>query len=104
VVEDAADETSALDAAGGETAGVSHQAITQFEQAERTGRIPLASLRRVADAIGCELVYGVVPKAKSAAAPPQVAKVPTKTPVGSPAAEPSGLPEGSLLGMLGLRL
>jgi len=46
---------------------VSHQAISQFELAERRGRISLANLRRVAEAMGCELVYGIVPKEKPTA-------------------------------------
>ncbi|HTJ30575.1 MAG TPA: hypothetical protein VL346_08750 [Acidobacteriaceae bacterium] len=47
---------------------LSHQAITQFKQAERKGGITLANLRRMANAMGYELVYGIVPKAKPEAA------------------------------------
>jgi predicted DNA-binding mobile mystery protein A len=36
--------------------------IQQFEDAEKDDRITLASLRRVADALGCTLVYAIVPK------------------------------------------
>jgi predicted DNA-binding mobile mystery protein A len=36
--------------------------IQQFEDAERDDRITLGSLRRVADALGCTLVYAIVPK------------------------------------------
>ncbi len=40
----------------------SRQAIQQFEKAEATDRIMLDTLRRVAKAMGCELVYALVPK------------------------------------------
>jgi predicted DNA-binding mobile mystery protein A len=36
--------------------------IQQFEDAEKDDRITLGSLRRVADALGCTLVYAIVPK------------------------------------------
>jgi predicted DNA-binding mobile mystery protein A len=36
--------------------------IQQFEDAERDDRITLGSLRRVADVLGCTLVYAIVPK------------------------------------------
>jgi predicted DNA-binding mobile mystery protein A len=36
--------------------------IQQFEDAEKDNRITLGSLRRVADALGCTLVYAIVPK------------------------------------------
>lgn len=38
------------------------QHIRQLEIAEADDRITLRSLRRVADALGCELVYAIVPK------------------------------------------
>jgi predicted DNA-binding mobile mystery protein A len=44
---------------------LSGQAIQQFEQAEAQDRITLGALRRVAQAMGCELVYGFVPKSGS---------------------------------------
>jgi len=40
----------------------SRQAVQQFEKAEADDRITLAALRRVAEAIGCELKYALVPK------------------------------------------
>jgi predicted DNA-binding mobile mystery protein A len=43
----------------------SRQAVQQFEKAEADDRITLAALRRVADAMGCELKYALVPKAGS---------------------------------------
>ena len=36
--------------------------IQQFEDAESDNRITLGSLRRVAEALGCTLVYAIVPK------------------------------------------
>jgi len=46
----------------GKAAHVSHQQIVLFENAEAKDRITLASLRRIADAMDCELVYAIVPK------------------------------------------
>ncbi len=46
----------------GRTAQISRQSIQIFEKAEAADRITLASLRKVADAMGCELVYALVPK------------------------------------------
>ena len=43
----------------------SGQAIQQFEQAEAEDRITLRALRRVAGAMGCELVYALAPKSGS---------------------------------------
>ena len=43
----------------------SRQAVQQFEKAEADDRITLAALRRVAEAMGCELKYGLVPKVGS---------------------------------------
>ena len=37
--------------------------VRSFERAEARDRITLRSLRKVADAMGCELVYALVPKA-----------------------------------------
>jgi hypothetical protein len=53
----------------------SGQAIQQFEQAEAEDRITLRALRRVAGAMGCELVYGLVPKSGSFA---ELAEHPTR--------------------------
>ena len=41
---------------------VKQQSIVSFEKAEAEDRITLRNLRRVAEAMGCELVYAVVPK------------------------------------------
>ena len=43
----------------------SGQSIQQLEKAEAEDRITLASLRRVAENVGCELVYVVIPKSGS---------------------------------------
>lgn len=43
----------------------SRQAVQQFEQAESDDRITLGALRRVAEAMGCDLVYALVPKSGS---------------------------------------
>jgi predicted DNA-binding mobile mystery protein A len=42
-------------------------AVRSFEQAEAEDRITLASLRRTADAMGCELIYVLVPRTGSLA-------------------------------------
>jgi predicted DNA-binding mobile mystery protein A len=44
---------------------VKRQSIIGFEKAEASDRITLRNLRRVADAMGCELVYAIVPKSGS---------------------------------------
>ena len=41
------------------------QNIIAFENAEAEDRITLRNLRRVAEAMGCELVYAIVPKSGS---------------------------------------
>ena len=46
-------------------AKVKRQSIMGFEKAEAGDRITLRNLRRVADAMGCELVYAIVPKSGS---------------------------------------
>jgi predicted DNA-binding mobile mystery protein A len=38
------------------------QSILAFERAEANDRITLRNLRRVAEAMGCQLVYAIVPK------------------------------------------
>jgi len=43
-------------------AGVKRQSYSQFEAAEARGSISIASLRRVAGAMDCELVYFIVPR------------------------------------------
>jgi predicted DNA-binding mobile mystery protein A len=49
----------------GQQIRASRQAVQQFERAEATDRITLGALRRVAEAMGCELVYALVPKTGS---------------------------------------
>ena len=46
----------------GKQIGSSRQAVQQLERAEATDRITLSALRRAAEAMGCELVYALVPK------------------------------------------
>src|SRR5258708_1197704 len=41
---------------------VKQQRLKDFETAEANDRITLRTLRRVAEAMGCELVYAIVPK------------------------------------------
>jgi predicted DNA-binding mobile mystery protein A len=41
---------------------VKQQSIVDFEEAEADDRITLRNLRRVAEAMDCELVYAIVPK------------------------------------------
>jgi predicted DNA-binding mobile mystery protein A len=49
----------------GKAAKVTRQRIQRYEIAEAEDRITLATLRRVAVAIDCELVYAIVPKSGS---------------------------------------
>jgi predicted DNA-binding mobile mystery protein A len=51
------------------------QTVQQFERAETTDRITLGTLRRVADAMGCDLIYALVPKSGSFA---ELAEHPTR--------------------------
>jgi predicted DNA-binding mobile mystery protein A len=46
----------------GKQIGSSRQAVQQLERAEARDRITLGALRRAAEAMGCELVYALVPK------------------------------------------
>jgi len=41
---------------------VTRQSVQQLEKAEASDRITLGALRRAAEAMGCELVYALVPK------------------------------------------
>ena len=59
----------------GQLVRVSRQNIQKFERAEANDRITLATLRRVADAMGCELVYALLPKSGSFA---NLAEQPTR--------------------------
>ena len=45
-----------------EKAAVTRQSYAQFEDSEQRGSISIASLRRAAGALDCELVYFVVPR------------------------------------------
>lgn len=42
--------------------GVAESGIYRWEQQERRGAIELKTLRRAAEALGCELVYGLAPR------------------------------------------
>ena len=42
--------------------GVNESAVFRFEVIERKGKIKMSSMDRVAEAMGCKLVYGIVPK------------------------------------------
>lgn len=44
---------------------VPRQNVQMFERAEATDRITLATLRKVAEAMGCNLIYSFVPKSGS---------------------------------------
>jgi len=59
----------------GQLVRVPRQNVQKFERAEAGDRITLATLRRVADAMGCELVYVLVPKSGSFA---ELAERPTR--------------------------
>jgi predicted DNA-binding mobile mystery protein A len=41
---------------------VSQAAVSQFERGEVEGTITLATLRKVADALGCEFTYALIPR------------------------------------------
>src|SRR5262245_56463703 len=41
--------------------GISQSTVSDFEDSERKGTITLRSLERAADALGCKLVYALVP-------------------------------------------
>lgn len=42
--------------------GVQQSRVSRLEQAERSGAVTLASLKRAADALGCDLCYVLVPR------------------------------------------
>ena len=42
--------------------GTTQAAVTQFEASERSGGARLATLTRAANALGCDLVYALVPR------------------------------------------
>jgi predicted DNA-binding mobile mystery protein A len=43
-------------------AGIQRQNLLQFQISEERGQIKLANLRRIAEAMDCELVYAIIPK------------------------------------------
>src|SRR5712664_732586 len=49
----------------GKKIGSSRQAVQQLEKAEASDRITLGALRRAAEAMGCELVYALLPKSST---------------------------------------
>jgi len=49
----------------GRTLGVTRQHLAFLEKSEAAERITLKSLKRAAEALGCELVYAIVPKSGS---------------------------------------
>jgi predicted DNA-binding mobile mystery protein A len=53
----------------GRILGTSRQLPLQFEKAEADDSITLKSLRRVADALDCELVYALVPRSATTPKP-----------------------------------
>ena len=48
----------------GKRSGNSRSDIRAFERAEVRDRITLRSLRKVAEAMGCDLIYAIVPKSR----------------------------------------
>jgi len=65
----------------GRKLGTSRQLPLQFEKAEADDSITLKSLRRVGEALNCELVYALVPRTDTV-------RKPTKTRSRTPANEP----------------
>ena len=49
----------------GRSIGTGRQRVKAFENAEATDRITLKSLRKVAEAMDCQLIYALVPKSGS---------------------------------------
>ena len=58
-----------------ERAAVKRQSYAQFEIAEEKGSISVASLRRAAEAMGCELVYYIVPRESAARTYAELARI-----------------------------
>lgn len=46
----------------GKRLGISQPAVSQLESSEAAGTITLASLRKLADGLGCELAYVLIPR------------------------------------------
>ena len=42
--------------------GIAHTSVSKMELRERDGTIPLDTLSKAADALGCDLVYALVPR------------------------------------------
>jgi predicted DNA-binding mobile mystery protein A len=59
----------------GERLGLTKQRVGALERAEAENKVTLASLRRAAHALGCELVYAVVPRESLEAMVERQAKV-----------------------------
>lgn len=59
-----------------ERIGIKRQAYANFETGEVRSTISLASLRRAADAMDCDLIYALVPKA-GATSPTSLSTVPS---------------------------
>lgn len=55
-------------------AAMKRQSLAQFEIAESKGAITLASLRRAAEAMDCELVYFVLPRSSAASSYAELAQ------------------------------
>jgi len=62
----------------GQRLGASRQTVQEFERAEADDRITIGSLRRVAGAMGCDLIYTLVPKSASFAELAELAERPTR--------------------------
>ena len=46
----------------GQRVGVSQASVAEAERSEAEGRITLNTLRKMADGVGCEVVYALVPR------------------------------------------
>ncbi len=55
--------------------GVKRQSYAQLEEAEERGSISFASMHRAAEAMGCELVYFVVPRDSVAGSYAELARI-----------------------------
>ncbi len=59
----------------GRAARLTRQDVLAFENSEARDRITLQNLKKIAEAMGCELVYGIVPKSGTLA---QLAEAPAR--------------------------
>jgi len=64
----------------GRMLGVSRQLPLQFEKAEADDRITLRTLRTVAQALSCDLVYALVPRTNPLAVPAESSKLSQPSP------------------------